>query len=443
MLTSKETVKNYIQRKIFSELGLETSVTVSEETGDIIVKRLLKVCKRSTNANQISLDDAKMINPKVKIMDYVEVDLEPNMMVDAIINQAISESGRAEQEIRRRQEVIDSLKVEGISENSLIFPVFESETALGDTFFKLDGKYKVSLTSDRRIPGEKFVVGKEYPMIVMAIENRKDDITLQASRVTSILVEELIRMSLIDSNVGIDIKKSARLPGRMTKVIVSCDNPNLNATGVVVGNRGLRIASVERYLNGEKVEVVNYEPSTPMQIAELIGYNRLLNMHFYFEDPDYFATMKTLNKKKILIVVKDDKIGQAVGKGGMSLQLTDKISGWVMRIITGSEYEEKMNGGIHYTCPFDWMGVELGGEFVNNFYGYYLHSMGYSSVLDLAGLEKSDYSKCKYFTEGDAEFLYDVVSKIEFSYECPVCGTIISTNDSVCPNCGTTFSKEE
>lgn len=441
MLSSKETVRNFIQKRIFSELGLETSVSISEETGDVVVKRLLKVCKNSSTANQISLDDARMINPKVKVMDYIEVDLEPNLMVEAIINQAISESGKAEQEIRRRQELIDSLKVEGISENSLIFPVFESETALGDANFRLDGKYRVFLTADRRIPGEKFTIGRDYPMIVMSIEKRKEDIILQASRVTSILVGELIRMSLIDSSVKITINKSARLPGRMSKVIVSCDNPNLNATGVVVGNKGLRITSVEKYLNGEKVEIVNYEPSTPMQIMQLIGADRLSEMHFYFEDPEYFSTMRTLNKKKILIIVRNDKVGQVVGKGGMSLQLTNKISGWVMRVITDSEYEEKMEA-INYTAPFDWMGVDFGYPFINNFYGYYLHELGHSSVLDLVGLEVSDYEKCKYFTEGDAQFLHNVISGLEFSYKCPSCGEDISPNVSVCPHCGAEFSQE-
>lgn len=440
---SRESVKSYIQKKIFSELGLETSVSISDETGDVIVKRLLKVCKKSSGANQISLSDARAIKPDAKIMDYVEVDMEPNMMVDVIVNQAILESGRAEQQIRRRQEALDSLKVEGISEHSLIFPVFVEETALGDAYFDLDGKYKVCLASDRRMPNDKFTVGQEYPMIIVVIESRKNDILIQASRVTSVLVEELIRMSLIDSSIDIDIKKASRLPGRMSKVVVSCDSPDINATGIVVGNKGLRISSVERYLNGEKVEVVNYYPSTPYQIAELLGMDRIADMHFYFEKPSYFSTMKTLNKKKILAIVRDDKVGQVVGKGGSSLQLTDKISGWVIRVVTETEFREKIPEGFDFTPDFDWMGVDIGPNFVKNFYGYYLSQLGYTNVLDLAQLDVNDYTRSQYLTEGDAQFLHTIVSGLEFKYACPNCGAEIPMNAEYCSSCGTVFANEE
>ena len=441
-IASKESIKSNIQKRIYSELGLETSVSISDETGDIVVKRLLKVCKKSSGANQISLSDARMIKPDAKIMDYVEVDMEKNRMVDFIVNQAIQESERVEQQIRRRQEALDSLKVEGISEHSLILPIFVEETALGDAYFELDGKYKVCLTSDRRMPNDRFTVGQEYPMIVVAIEARKNDLLLQASRITAVLVEELIRMSLIDSRIDIDIKKVSRLPGKMSKVIVSCDAPDINATGVVVGNKGLRISSVERYLNGEKIEVINYYPSTPYQIAELLGMDRIATMHFYFENPAYFSTMKTLNKKKILAIVKDDRVGQVVGKGGASLQLTDKISGWVIRVVTETEFKEKVPEGFDYSTDFDWMGVDIGPDFVKNFYGYYLMSLGYNSVLDLAHLDMNDYTRSPYLTEGDAQYLYDVVSSLEFKYTCPNCGAEIQLNMDCCPNCGARFTQE-
>ena len=443
MLSSKETVKSFIQKRIFSELGLETSVSISEETGDIVVKRLLKVCKKSTNANQISLDDARAIDPNAKITDYVEVDMQPNMMVKVIIDQAIAESGKAEQAIRRKQEIVDSLKVEGISEHSLVFAEFVSETALGDCFFRLDGKYDISLTNDRKINNETFEAGREYPMIILSIEARKDGILLQGSRTTSILVEELIRMSLIDTEVPINIVKSSRIPGKMSKVIVSCDNPNLNATGIVVGNKGLRLQSVKKYLGGEVIEVVNYNESTPLQIAELLGIDRVKEIHYYFEDPEYFAGMKTLNKKKILAIVADEKVGQVVGKAGVSLQLTDKLSGWVIRVITETEYKEKFpEGGMYYEPDFDWMGLDLGYDYMNTYYGFYLKSIGFNSIADLKDACSSDLTRSRYITEGDAHYLLEVVGGIQFSYCCPTCGEEIPEGSSSCPHCGAIFSQE-
>lgn len=443
MLSSKETVKSFIQKRIYSDLGLETNVYISDETGDIVVKRLLKVCKKSNGANQISLDDARAIRPDAKITDYIEMDMEDNMMVKVIVDQAINESGKAEQAIRRKQEIVDSLKVEGISEQSLVFAEFVSETALGDATFILDGKYNIFLSSDRRVPNEKFVEGKEYPMIILSIEGRKDGILLQASRTSSILVEELVRMSLVDSSIPIKIEKSSRVPGKMSKVIVSCDNPNINATGVVVGNRGLRLQTVKRYLNGELIEVVNYNKSTPMQIMEMLGPDRVVGLHYYFEDPVYFAGMISLNKKKILAVVDDNKVGQVVGKGGVSLQLTDKLSGWVIKVITESEYKDKFPEGIDYMCDFDWMGVDLGGSYLNNFYGFYLKSLGFNSVTDLVGIEASDITRSKFLSEGDALYIMEVVSSLQFSYTCPNCGGEISVGEGVCPHCGARFESEE
>ena len=441
MAELKESVKNYVQSKVFEELGFDVSVSLSDETGDIVIKRLAKVCKTATGPNQITLSDAREIYPNAKIADTIEIPMESNMMVDSIVNRAVIESGKVEQAARRKQEILDSLKVEGIAEHCLIFANFDYMTAIGDCHFTLNGKYKVVISQDRKMPNDKFVKNQEYAMIVISIEDRKSEIILQASRITSSLVEELIRMSMVNSSADVRVRRVSRVPAQLTKVVVSCDDPNVNPTGLVVGNRGLRINTVEKYLNGEMIEVINYDPSTPSMVINLIGAEKFVDMHFFFEDVDYFRTLKTLNKRKMLVVVKDDQIGPVVGKAGVSLKLTDKISGWVIQIMSESDYNEKFPEGIRWSNDFDWMGVQLKNGYEETFYSYFLTSLGYHSVLDLANLEKIDYKRCKCFSDGDAEYLYNLVKGIEFSYKCPNCGGEIESHASSCPHCGAIFSE--
>lgn len=439
-----ESTKILIQKGIREQTGLEVNVSCSEETGDIVLTRLVKVVRKPVGVNQIDLFTARESKSKAKIGDYIELPLEENAMISHIIDESLAMSTIAEETARRKKEATEELKTEGIIEYSLIFPVFTGETLLGDANFKLNNKYEVRLTADRKLPTDKFEVGREYPMIILAFEDRQGEIVIQASRTTAGLVEELLRVSLVNCTSNVDIVKIQREPGKLTKVIVATDHPYLNASGVVVGPKGSRIKSVESYLGPEKIEVVDYAINTPKQLLEILGKNNIVNIYFYFEELEEFKAMRSVNKKKLLAVVKDSYVSKVIGKGGVALSLSNKLSGWVIQVMSESDFNAKHPNGCQPTeALFDWLGVEetlTDTEY--RYFSHYLNEAGVSSLAECYDWQKDALDSITDLTADDKSFFFDLLSNLEFETTCPNCGSTVSTSDHVCPNCGVKLTLE-
>ena len=443
-MSLSDSARALIQKKIREATGLEVRVACNDDTGDIELRKLVKVTRKAVGNNQIDLFDARMTNPKAKIGDYIEFPLEESSMMSQIINESLQVSAKAEAAYRHKAELLEELKVNGIIEYSLIFPTFKYESLIGDAYFLLDGKYEVRLAKDKRMPEDKFIEGESYPMIILTFEERQNVVLIQASRVTNSLVEELIRMSLVNCAASVHIHKVARDPGKVAKVVVSCDDPKYNASALVVGFKGSRVKVVDSYLGNEKIEVANYAPNTPLQIYELLGPKNVVDIYYYFENPEHFKTMKSVNRKKAMVVVKDECVSKIIGKGGTSLCLSNKILGWVLQIVSVTDFNQRFPYG--FVTPeiakleeFDWAGVEFTYPCEQRYFAHYLKDVGAESLTDCSDWQ-SDALDCQLdLSQDDKSFFFGQLDQLEFVVTCPTCGEQVPSSEDVCPNCGSSL----
>lgn len=434
-----ETTKDLISKKILESIGLSVVAYSSEEPDKVLLKKRVTVVKTARGSTQLDLVEAKALYPSAKIGDILELDYEGNDMVDCLVNSALKESSEAEALIEEQKRYINGMRAEGISEQGLIFPVFESETLIGDAFFLLNGKYKVRITRDRRLNNDKFEVGVEYPCLIVNIERRNTGIILQASRIATGLVEELIMMSLVNCTADVKIMRVARRAGEMSKVLVTTNDPTLNPKGAVIGPKGSRIKATEEYILGEKIEVYNYYDSVPRLIKELIGQSFVV-MYYYFGVPNNFKEIKTYNKKKAVVVVDGRNIGRIIGKGGASLCLTNRLTGWVLKIVPREEFNSTYPDGFAYTpSTFDWSGLDIEEDSdgsMKEYYGHYLQTLGYNSVAECSGITADILHECEDLSEGDIRYLCSLFETVMFVTSCPNCGAEIESSVSTCPSCG-------
>lgn len=441
-----ETTKALISRKILESIGLSIVAYSSEEPDKVLLKKRVTVVKTTRGNNQMDYVEAKALCPSVKIGDILELDYEGNDMVDCLINSAIKESSEAEALIEEQKRYVNGMRAEGISEQGLIFPVFESETLIGDAFFLLNGKYKVRITKDRRLPNDKFEVGAEYPCLIVNIERRNTGVVIQASRIATGLVEELIMMSLVNCTSDVKVMKVVRRAGEMSKVLVSTSDPTLNSKGVVIGPKGSRIKAAEEYILGEKIEVYSYYDSVPMLIKELIGQSFAV-MYYYFGVPNNLKEIKTYNKKKAVVVVDNQNIGRIIGKGGVSLCLTNRLTGWVLKVVPREEFNSTYPDGFAYTpSTFDWTGLDIENDSdgsIKEYYGHYLQILGYNSVAECSGITSDILHECEDLSDGDIRYLCSLFGNVIFVTSCPNCGAEIEGSVSVCPSCGAELEESE
>jgi len=436
-----------IQKKILENYGLNVKVYQKEDTGDIYVKRVARVSRKPVGLNQIELLDAQVVDPKAKVGQYVELDFDDNVMLNEIVSDCISTTARAEEVASIKSNILESLKAKGIIYYSLIFAKFEQKTLMGDAIFKLDNIYEVVIDKDKLMEGDEFEVGKDYPMIIISFNittESNNKLTIKASRITSNLVEELLRYSLANCNYNVEIKSICREAGVLSKVIVDIpdlNNETLNPAGIVIGPKGSTIKEVEKYLPNEKVEIINYSRTTPGQIRNIVGPNEVLDMFFYFQNPEYFKEYKFFSTKKVIVVVRDQNIGRIIGKNGVSLKLTNRLCGWSVQIVSETDYTVKYPHGFVdlSSDDFDWYGQEI-DPYLAKFYGHYLKQNRVENIAELQNLTKDDLD-IKEFSDSDKEVLLDFVKEINFDFTCPTCGKLIDYYSTSCPYCGEKFEE--
>ena len=114
----------------------------------------------------------------------------------------------------------------------------------------------------------------------------------------------------------VKIKNIARDAGNRAKVAVYTERPNIDVIGACVGNRGTRINTIINELNGEKIDLVEYSEDPLEYIARALSPAKVLSVE----------TNDSLNMSQV--IVPDDKLSLAIGRGGQNVRLAAKLTGW-------------------------------------------------------------------------------------------------------------------
>ncbi|MDD2227188.1 MAG: transcription termination factor NusA [Clostridia bacterium] len=183
----------------------------------------------------------------------------------------------------------------------------------------------VMLQSDQ-IPGEKFKVGDRVKVYVKRIKDSFKGPQIQVSRSNIGFVRKLFELEIPEIQNGeVMIKNIAREPGIRAKVAIYTENPNLDALGACVGNRGVRINTISGELNGEKIDLIIYTEDILEFIARSLSPAKILSVE----------TNESLKASRV--VVPDDQLSLAIGKNGQNVRLASRLTGWKIDIKSESD----------------------------------------------------------------------------------------------------------
>lgn len=173
------------------------------------------------------------------------------------------------------------------------------------------------MMANDRIPGDKFNVGDRVKVYVKKIKDSFKGPQIQVSRSNIGFVRKLFELEVPEIASGdVKIKSIARDAGNRTKVAVYTEKQNVDAIGACVGNRGARINTIVNELNGEKIDLVEYSEDPLEYIARALSPAKVLSVE----------TNDSLNMSQV--IVPDDKLSLAIGKGGQNVRLAAKLTGW-------------------------------------------------------------------------------------------------------------------
>ena len=128
----------------------------------------------------------------------------------------------------------------------------------------------------------------------------------------------------------IEIKSVSRDPGNRSKVAVYSPDPNIDPVGSCVGQKGVRIQNIINELNGEKIDVIEWNEDPSIYIVAALLPAKILAVDI--KEEENFAQ----------VIVPDDQLSLAIGKAGQNVRLAVKLTGWKIDIKSESQFRQML-----------------------------------------------------------------------------------------------------
>jgi N utilization substance protein A len=293
-------------------------INFTPEKGLLRVYTIKKICETPKDAAQeISLRDAKKIDPTAEAGKYIEIEL-PSETLGRIAAQAAKQV--IFQKVRdAEQEKIYNTFAPRIGD--LVTGVIRRFEPNSNMIVEVE-KAELLFPFREKIPSEEFKRGDRVKAIILHVfkENKGPQVTI--SRAHTQFLKRLLENEIPEiANGNIVIKDIIRQPGERAKVAVHTAEEDIDAIGACIGVKGNRILAISKELNGEKIDVIDWSEN-PLEYAKSALSPAKISKVFFLNKPE----------KKLQAVVAKDQLSLAIGKKGINVRLASKLVGWKIEI---------------------------------------------------------------------------------------------------------------
>ena len=271
---------------------------------------------------EISLEDARAIQPRYEIGDLVEVQVTPRnfgriaaQTAKQVVVQHLREAERGviyDEYSQKENEILTAI-VQRI-ENKQVFVEL--------------GRTEGVLEASQQMPTEELNINDRIKVYVLEVSRIGRGPQVFVSRTHPGLVKRLFELEVPEIVTGVvQIKSIAREAGFRTKMAVVSTDPLIDAVGSCVGPRGMRVENVVNELKTEKIDIVKWSADPAEYIANALNPARVLSVFVSEEE------------KAASVVVPDNQLSLAIGKEGQNARLAAKLTGWKIDIRSQSQVE--------------------------------------------------------------------------------------------------------
>lgn len=299
-------------------------VDINEKTGKIRLFEIKTVVEELNNEDfEIELEDALEINPKYQVGDEIITEISPDVFGRLA---AIQTKQLLRQKIREAEK--ESLYNEYVDKQDDIITGIVDRVEERFAIINI-GKTGALLPINQQIPGEKLLEGQHIKVYVSDVERTTKGTHIGVSRTEPGLVKRLFEMEVPEIFDGIvEIKSVSREAGDRSKIAVYTSNENVDPVGSCVGPKGTRVNNVVNELNGEKIDIVEWDKDPVVFISHALA-------------PAHVKTVR-INEERhsAFIIVPDDQLSLAIGKRGQNARLAVRLTGWKIDIKSETEAKE-------------------------------------------------------------------------------------------------------
>lgn len=313
-------------KKRFSE-DADARVHIDRETGDYESFRRWQVVldeEIEEPARQLTLEQARERVPDIELEGYVEEALEPiefgrigAQAAKQVILQKIRDAEREQilNDFLEREEFIVTGSIKRMERGNAIIE---------------SGRIEAILLREQMIPKENLRVGDRVRAYLLKVDRAARGQQLILSRTVPEFLAKLFELEVPEIEEGLlEIKAAARDPGSRAKIAVQSNDQRIDPIGTCVGMRGSRVQAVTSELAGERVDIILWSPESAQFVINALAPAEVSRITVDEE------------KHSMDIVVDEENLAQAIGRGGQNVRLASELTGWELNIMTEDESKQK------------------------------------------------------------------------------------------------------
>ena len=318
-------------------------VTVNPNTCDFAVYAEKAVVENvEDDCLEMSLADAKMLNPKYEIGDTVQIPLDSKKFgriatqnAKNVILQKIREEERKalyNEYYMKEKDVMTGVVQRYLGRNVSINL----------------GRVDAILNESEQVKGETFRPTERVKVYVIEVKDTPKGPRVSVSRTHPDLVKRLFESEVAEVRDGtVEIKAIAREAGSRTKIAVKSNDANVDPVGACVGLNGSRVNSIVSELKGEKIDIINWDDNPAYLIENALSPAKVI------------CVVADEEEREAQVIVPDSQLSLAIGKEGQNARLAARLTGFKIDIKSETQAREM---GL-----FEQMGLQYGDTSSENY----------------------------------------------------------------------------
>ncbi|WP_031489727.1 transcription termination factor NusA [Borreliella garinii] len=435
-------------------------VKFDDNTGDLVVYAKKKIVEEVKDS-LLEILEKDISKENIVEGDYAYIEINPKIF-DRLSIQVAKQRTKNDLQGIEDNEILSEFK----SKLNKVVIGYVQQNRNGDLYVNL-GNTDGIIPKKYQSPREVYSLNDKIRVLVYNVKKGKNGIEVILSRTHPKFIEELLALEIPEIEEGIiKIHKIVRDPGYRIKVAVYSEKEEIDPVGPCIGQKGVRIQSIIKELEGEKIDIIPYSKDIKEFIKDSLTPAKI--DHVYILDEDLH---------KALVVVSDDQLSLAIGKMGQNVRLANRLLDWAIDVKTSSQFAE-MKANSEFKQETLEMFDKVMQDVVEEEQFEDISKISDLKLLDssvISNLSKEGLDDINNFLQADEEVLFNLgvsyekqeeinkilkegmiiianendesMEKVEEDEEllCPECGVVINENMTSCPGCkiGLSFEFEE
>ncbi len=362
---------------------IDVRVSIDRETGDYETFRRWLVFEDESDQlefpdRELRMQDAVDVDPAAEPGGYVEEPMESvefgriaAQTAKQVIVQKVREAERAQvvEEYQDRTAELVSGLVKRVDRNGV--------------YVDLGGNAEGFISRDNLIPREPTRPQDRIKGFLYEVRSEPRGPQLFLTRTSPEFLIELFKLEVPEVGQGlIDIMAAARDPGLRAKIAVRSNDRRIDPVGDCVGMRGSRVQAVSNELAGERVDIILWDENPAQFVVNAMS------------PADVTSIVVDEEAHSMDIAVDEEKLSQAIGRGGENVRLASELTGWELNVMTEEDADRKTEEEASQLTALFTDKLDVDEEVAN-----ILVQEGFSSIEEVAYVPAGELANIEEFDD--------------------------------------------